>query len=228
MIEAGADLLDIGAMSTAPYRKGHISEEEERRRVTNAVRCLREVARVPISVDTQRSRVAAAAIRAGAAVINDVSGLAADPEMATVARDAGGVILMAREERPSRQSPVAQVTGLLRRALRRAEAAGLDPDHIVLDPGIGFFRRGILPWYEFDCVLLANLDRLRSLGRPLLVGPSRKSFIGRLTSRDDPAQRLHGSLAAVAIAVYNGAAIIRTHDVGPSLDAARIAAAVRT
>lgn len=228
MIADGADLLDVGAMSTAPYRQGRISEDEESRRVIAAIGCLREVARVPISVDTQRSGVAAAALRAGAAVINDVSGLAADPDMAKVACDAGGVILMAREERPSRQSPVTQVTALLRRALRRAAEAGIASDRIVLDPGIGFFRRGILPWYEFDCVLLASLGRLRALGRPLLVGPSRKSFIGRLTAQDDAAERLHGSVAAVAIAVYNGAAAIRTHDVGPSLDAARVATAVRT
>jgi dihydropteroate synthase len=227
MLEEGADLLDIGAMSTAPYRKGLISEAEEMRRITAAVEALREVARVPISVDTQRSRVAGAALRAGAAIINDVSGFAGDANMGRVARDAGGVILMAREERPSAQSPVAQVGGLLRRALRRAAAAGIPAQRIVLDPGVGFFRRGILPWYEFDCVILAELRRFRRLGRPLLVGPSRKSFIGRLTQRDDPAQRLHGSLAAVSVAVYNGAAMIRTHDAAATLDAARVAAAIR-
>jgi len=84
-----------------------------------------------------------------------------------------------------------------------------------------------LPWYEFDCVILAELHRFRRLGRPLLVGPSRKSFIGRLAQRDDPVQRLHGSLAAVSVAVYNGAALIRTHDAGATLDAARVASAIR-
>jgi len=122
---------------------------------------------------------------------------------------------------------VAQVGGLLRRALRRADAAGIGAERIVLDPGVGFFRRGILPWYEFDCVILAELHRFRRLGRPLLVGPSRKSFIGRLAQRDDPVQRLHGSLAAVSVAVYNGAALIRTHDAGATLDAARVASAIR-
>jgi dihydropteroate synthase len=134
---------------------------------------------------------------------------------------------MAREVRPSAQSPVAQVSGLLRQALRRAAAAGIATERIVLDPGVGFFRRGILPWYEFDCVILAELRRFRRLGRPLLVGPSRKSFIGKLTQREDPAQRLYGSLGAVSVAVYNGAAMIRTHDAAATLDAARVAAAIR-
>lgn len=227
MIGEGADLLDVGAMSTAPYKQGQISQDEETRRVRLAVEALREVTRMPISVDTQRSQVAAAALRAGAGVINDVSGLATDAQMATVARDAGGLILMAREERPSKRSPIAQVAALLRQAMRRADEAGIDAGRIVLDPGVGFFRRGILPWYEFDCVLLAGLGDLRRLGRPLLVGASRKSFIGKLAQRDDPAQRLPGSLAAAAVAVYNGAAMIRTHDVVATLDAARVAAALR-
>lgn len=227
MISEGADMLDIGAMSTAPYRRGQIPEDEERRRIIEALRALREVARVPISVDTQRSSVAAAALRAGAAIINDVSGFAGDPEMARVARDAAGVILMAREEGPSKASPMVQVASLLRRALRRAAAAGLSTERIVLDPGVGFFREGVVPWDEFDCIILDGLRHLRRLGRPLLVGASRKSFIGKLTGRADAAERLNGSLGAVAIAVYNGAAMIRAHDVAATLDAARVAAAIR-
>lgn len=227
MICEGADILDVGAMSTAPYRRGHVPEEEERHRIVKALRSLREVARVPISVDTQRSSVAAAALDAGAAIINDVGGFAADQEMARVARDAGGVILMAREEGPSKASPIGQVASLLRRALRRAAAAGIPSDQIVLDPGVGFFRKGSVPWYEFDCILLDGLHRLRRLGRPLLVGASRKSFVGKLTGRDDAAQRLSGSLGAAAVAVYNGAAMIRAHDVAATLDAVRVAAAIR-
>jgi dihydropteroate synthase len=226
-VEEGADILDVGAMSTAPYRRGQISEEEELRRIGSAVESLREVTRIPISVDTQRSAVAAAALRMGASVINDISGFAADTAMAAVARNAGGLILMAREEEPSNASPVAQVSALLRAALRRADAAGLSAARIVLDPGVGFFRRGILPWYEFDCVLLAELRRFRRLGRPLLVGVSRKSFIGRLAGREEASQRLAGSVAAAAVAVYNGAAMIRTHDVAATRDAVRVAAAIR-
>jgi dihydropteroate synthase len=227
MISEGADVLDVGAMSTAPYRHGQIPEEEEHRRIVAALRALREVTRIPISVDTQRSAVAAAALRAGAAIINDVSGLAGDPDMARVARDAGGVILMAREEGPSQTQPIVQVASLLRCALQRAAAAGIPRERIVLDPGIGFFRQAAVPWDEFDCRVLDCLQRLRRLGRPLLVGISRKSFIGKLTGRGEAAERLSGSLAAVAVAVYNGAAMIRAHDVGATLDAARVAAAIR-
>jgi dihydropteroate synthase len=227
MVEEGADLLDLGAMSTAPYVKGAISESEERRRITVAVNAVHAVAAVPISVDTQRSTVAAAGLDAGAAVINDVSGLGADTAMAGVARQAQGVILMAAEQRASREVPVTMVMSLLRRCCRRARAAGIDRERIVLDPGIGFFRHAAVPWYEVDCALLAQLARLRQLRRPLLVGVSRKSFIGKLADRADPADRLYGSIAATAIAVLNGAALIRTHDVAATRDAVRIAAAVR-
>ena len=227
MVEEGADLLDIGAMSTAPYVKGGIGEAEERRRLAAAVRAVRQVVAVPISIDTQRSTVAAAGLDAGAAVVNDVSGLGYDAEMGGVVRQAQGVILMASEERASRQSPVTMVMSLLRRCCDRARAAGVARDRIVLDPGIGFFRRAAVPWYEFDCVLLGQLVRLRQLRRPLLVGVSRKSFIGKLTGRADPSERLYGSLAATAIAVQHGAALVRTHDVAATRDAVRIAAAVR-
>jgi len=228
MVEEGADLLDIGAMSTAPYVKGAIAEAEERKRLTAAVRAVRQVVAVPISADTQRSSVAAAALDAGAAVINDVSGLRHDSAMAKVARSATGVILMASEEKASREPPLSTVASMLRGCLRRAQAAGIDRRRIVLDPGLGFFRRTAVPWHQFDCLVLSQLARLRQLRRPLLVGVSRKSFIGKLSGRPDPAERLSGSLAAAAIAVYNGAALIRAHDVGATRDAVRIATALRT
>jgi dihydropteroate synthase len=223
MVEEGADILDIGAMSTAPYRQGAISEAEEMRRLQAAIAAVRGVVRVPISADTQRSRVAAAALNAGAAILNDVSGLRGDAEMSRVARDAGGVMLMANEVGPSREAPLVMIAALLRQCLTRARRAGIRPDRTVLDPGIGFFRRAVLPWHALDCVVLDQLWRLRRLGRPLLVGISRKSFIGKLTGRSDPTDRLPGSLAAVAVAVYNGAALIRTHDVGETRDAVRVA-----
>ncbi len=228
MVEDGADLLDIGAMSTAPYRRGRIAADDEERRMVAAVRAVSAVVRVPISVDTQRAHVAAAALNAGAAVINDVSGLRADPLMARVARDAGGLILMASEVTASTRPPMAMITALLRQGLTRARRARIDAAQIVLDPGIGFFRRAVLPWHALDCRVLHDLDKLRGLGRPLLVGISRKSFIGKLTGREDPADRLAGSLAAAAIAVYNGAALVRTHDVAATRDAVRIATAIKS
>jgi dihydropteroate synthase len=213
MVQEGADILDIGAMSTAPYLSGAISEQEEAARMVAAVRLVREVTTAPLSVDTQRSSVAAAALHAGASILNDVSGLAHDPGMA--------------ERAPSTVDPVAHVTALLRQCLRQARQADIPSDRIVLDPGIGFFRRTTLPWYEFDCLVLARLSRLVKLGHPLLVGISRKSFTGKFTGRQHPADRLYGSLGATAIAVYNGAALVRTHDVAPTLDAVRMAEAIR-
>jgi len=227
MVEEGADVLDIGAMSTAPYVKGAIGEEQERRRLAAAVRAVHRVVNVPIAVDTQRATVAAACLQAGARIVNDISGLRYDPTMGSVARQAEGVILMACEERPSREPPLALVTGLLRLCLRRARQARIARERIVLDPGIGFFRRAAVPWYTIDCLLLSRLSRLRRLRRPLLVGVSRKSFIGKLTGRADPGQRLYGSIAAAAVAVYNGAALIRTHDVAATRDAVRMATALR-
>jgi dihydropteroate synthase len=227
MVQEGADILDIGAMSTAPYLSGAISEQEEAARMVAAVRLVREVTTAPLSVDTQRSSVAAAALHAGASILNDVSGLAHDPGMAALARQAEGMILMASERAPSTVDPVAHVTALLRQCLRQARQADIPSDRIVLDPGIGFFRRTTLPWYEFDCLVLARLSRLVKLGHPLLVGISRKSFTGKFTGRQHPADRLYGSLGATAIAVYNGAALVRTHDVAPTLDAVRMAEAIR-
>jgi len=228
MVEEGADVIDLGAMSTAPYRKGVISEADERHRMAAAVRAVTAVVDVPVSADTQRSRVAAAALQAGATIINDVSGLRADPSMAGVARDAGGLILMANEAGPSTRAPMALIASLLRQCLTRARRARIDTSRIVLDPGIGFFRHAALPWHAFDCRVLRDLGALRGLDRPLLVGVSRKSFIGKLSGRDDPAERLSGSLAATAIAVYNGAALIRTHDVAATRDAVRVAMAIRS
>jgi dihydropteroate synthase len=227
MVAEGAAVLDIGAMSTAPYGPGAIDEAEELRRLVEAVDTVRAAVAVPISVDTQRGRVAAAALRAGATIINDVSGLGADPAMAEVAGHADGVILMACAPAPSSSPPLPLIDSLLRAALRRARAARVAPERLVLDPGIGFFRRAAVPWYAVDCQVLAQLGRLRRLGRPLLVGISRKSFVGKLTGRADPAQRLYGSLSAAALAVYNGADVVRTHDVAATVDAVRVAEAIR-
>jgi len=227
MVAEGADILDVGAMSTAPYRRGAISEAEERRRLTAAVRVLRAAVSIPLSVDTQRGGVAAAALEAGADIINDVSGLS-DPAMGAVARQAAGVVLVANQRHPSGRAPLMMIGGLLRQCMARARRARIARGRIVLDPGIGFFRQAARPWDEVDCLVVRNLARLRTLGQPLLVGVSRKSFIGKLTGRGDPGERLAGSLAAAAVAVFNGAALVRTHDVAATVDAVRVAEAIRT
>ncbi len=228
MAAEGADVLDIGAASTAPYLRTEIGVAEEIRRLTWAIGIVRRVAAVPVSADTRRSRVALAALDAGAEIINDVSGLRHDPDMAqVVARRARGVTLMASEVSPGAGDPVGTIWGLLKKSLHLAREAGVPEDRVVVDPGIGFFRRATIPWHEWDCEVLRRLADLRTVGRPLLVAISRKSFIGKILGQPDPRDRLAGSLSATAVAVVNGAHLIRTHDVAPTRDVVRMAEALR-
>ncbi len=227
LADEGADLIDIGAMSTAPYLDTEVAEEEERRRLEEAVAAVVGAVSVPVSADTRRASVAAAALAAGARVINDTSGLRADPAMADVAAQAAGVILMACEEGPTDEPPLDLCARLLRASLERAASAGIPRERIVLDPGIGFFRRARVPWDEFDVAVLCGLQGLHALGRPLLIGVSRKTFIGKLTGRRETEARLSGSLAAAAIAVFNGADAVRAHDVAETVDACRVAERLR-
>jgi dihydropteroate synthase len=256
MVEAGVILIDIGARSTAPYLDTDIPEEEERTRLARAIEALAPKVPVPISADTSRPGPARAAIEAGARIINDVSGLR-DPTLAALAAErAEGVILMASPEAgqwslgapadalgvegtrsregaadnaPPRAAdePIIVVSALLEAALGRARAAGIPEERVVLDPGIGFFRNEAVPWEEWDTRVLAGLGELEEIGRPLCVGVSRKSFIGAIIGRPGTEKRLAGSLAATAVAVWNGAALIRTHDVPETIDAVRIAERVR-
>lgn len=249
MVEAGAALIDVGARSTAPYLSTAIDEAEETTRLAHAVELLAAKLPVPISADTPRPAPARAALEAGARVINDVSCLR-DPALARlVAAHDASLILMAapdpiapttgrararqravsrgsiasRRLATSRRSPVSIVRDLLAAGLRRARAARISAHRIVIDPGIGFFRGESVPWPEWDLRVLAGLRALRTLGRPVAVGVSRKSFLGAVLERPDTADRLAGSLAATALAVAHGAALIRTHDVAETRDAVRVA-----
>ena len=225
MVEAGASIIDVGARSTAPYRAGDVMTEDERVRLGRAVEALAAKLPVPVSADTTRATVAETALECGARIVNDVSGLG-DPAMGRVVHGHGaGVIVMAHPDvSPSpRPDPVLAVRAGLSAALERARRADIADEAIVLDPGIGFFREETVPWHEWDVRVLAGLAELHDLGRPLAVGVSRKSFIGALTGRTDPADRLAGSLAATALAVVNGAALIRTHDVAETSDAVAVA-----
>jgi dihydropteroate synthase len=228
MAEAGAVLVDVGARSTAPYRSSEISEAEETDRLARAVERLAGKLPVPVSADTARPAAARAALEAGARVLNDVSALA-DPALAReVAGHDASLITMAAPG-PGRVlgEPLGTVRALLEGALARARAAGIPDERIVLDPGIGFFREAPAARTEWDVAVLTGLPGLRALGRPLCVGLSRKSFIGSLTGRTATADRLAGSLAATTVAVLNGAALIRTHDVRETLDAVRVAERLR-
>jgi dihydropteroate synthase len=247
MVEAGATLIDVGARSTAPYLETAISVEEETDRLARAVAILAGKLPVPVSADTMHAGPAAAALEAGARVINDVSGLA-DPALgrAVAAHDAGliamasphgeagaaapiggGAAPAGRARNADAATPLGRVRAVLARALQRAAAAGIRADHVVLDPGIGFFRDGAVPADVWDVEILAGLATLRDFGRPLMVGVSRKSFLGVVTGRAEPAARLAGSLAAAALAVAQGAALVRAHDVAETIDAVRVAERVR-
>jgi dihydropteroate synthase len=224
MVEAGAGLIDVGARSTAPYLETGISDDEERRRLVRAVEALVAKLSVPVSADTTRAEPARAAMESGARVLNDVHGLR-DPALARVAAEHEvGLILMAfPDDRDGSDDPVSEARGLLTACLARARAAGVSDERVVLDPGIGFFRGGPIAWDARDVTVLAGLRELSGLGRPLCVGVSRKSFIGAITGRAATADRLAGSLAATALAVANGAALVRTHDVAETVDAVRVA-----
>ena len=228
MVEAGAALVDVGARSTAPYLDADIPEDEETRRLAAAVDVLVAKLSVPVSADTCRPGPARAALESGARVLNDVHGLR-DPALARlVAEHEVGVILMAcPEPAAGDQTPLQATRVLLGACLARARRAGAREDRTVLDPGVGFFRTGSVAWHARDVAVLARLGELSVLGRPLAVGISRKSFIGALTGREATADRLAGSLAATAVAVLNGAALVRTHDVRETVDAVRVAERLR-
>jgi dihydropteroate synthase len=223
MLDEGADIIDIGAMSTAPGLK-MISPDLELRRLLPIVEILVEEFDSPISVDTQRVEVAEAALKVGVQIINDVSGLKADSRMAKVLADFGcSAILMAARQKPGYVGTIEEIKRELRESLRICEHNDIDFKKIVIDPGIGFGKEARL-----DIRILANLRKLIALGRPICVAVSRKSFIGKLLDLPDPADRLSGSLAATSIAVLNGADVIRTHDPKETLPAIRMAEAIRT
>ncbi|CAG1002176.1 MAG: dihydropteroate synthase [Candidatus Methanoperedens sp.] len=223
MIDEGADLIDVGARSTWPLA-AKISKDEERSRLIPAICALADIP-VPVSVDTMFSDLAEEALVAGAKIINDVSGFTADEKMIDLAaKYACPVILMASNNIPGDPVGMNAIIESLGRIIERAENCGISPDSIIIDPAIGKWTPGKLPIYDYETI--DNLKRLRIFKKPILAAISRKSFIGD-TLNKPATERLYGSLAATAIAVRNGAHIIRTHDVAPTLDAVRVAQAAR-
>ncbi|AAL81420.1 dihydropteroate synthase [Pyrococcus furiosus DSM 3638] len=229
MVEEGAAFIDIGAKSTAPYLETEIPVEEEIRRAVEAIRAIRDAVDVPISIDTTNAKVAEEAIKAGADIVNDVTGLKGDPEMVKVVKeyDVPVVICAHQENVRNFSDPVHEVIDSLKESLQIAYKNGIEKENIAIDPAIGFFRPEYPPWYVWDSKVIANLKLLKVFGLPILVGISRKSFIGAITGREDPSERLEGSLAATAIAVLNGANIIRAHDVKETLDVIKVADFIR-
>ncbi len=229
MVDEGADIVDVGGESTRPGGEP-VAVADEIERVAPVVEALAARVDVPISIDTRHAEVARAALQAGACMINDVSGLDHDPELGGVAAAADVPLVLMHTrgdpadmtERAEYQDVVAEVVRELREAIARAHVAGVAEDAIVIDPGIGFAKRA-----EHSLTILRHTAALRSLGRPLMVGPSRKSFVGAVL--DLPTEeRLEGTAAAVAAAVLYGANILRVHDVGAMRRVVAVAAAIRS
>jgi dihydropteroate synthase len=233
MQQAGADVLDIGAESTRPGSSG-ISAAEELRRLLPVLQALRGRLHIPISVDTQKSRVAEIALGAGADLVNDISGLKQDPRMAEIAvRYSVPLILMhmrgtprTMQKKPFAYDVLKDVKTGLSAAVFQARRAGVAKSQIVIDPGIGFGKS-----FDQNYELLAKLPELARLGYPVLVGASRKGFLGAtLGTKGKPAppeQRIWGTAATVTASILNGAHIVRVHDVAEMVQVARVADALR-
>ncbi|MEH2299945.1 dihydropteroate synthase [Nostoc sp.] len=215
LVAAGADIIDVGGQSTRPGAK-QITLAEELDRVLSVLQVLRPEISVPISVDTTRAAVARASVEAGADIINDISGGTFDSEMLpTVAELGVPIILMHIRGRPQTmqqqtdyQDLLAEIYSFLARQIRVATAAGIERDKIIIDPGIGFAKN-----YEQNLEIFRRLRSLAPLNCPILVGASRKSFIGRILNQPDPKARVWGTAAACCAAIFNGADILRVHDV---------------
>ncbi|MGA6993301.1 MAG: dihydropteroate synthase [Candidatus Deferrimicrobiaceae bacterium] len=227
MVKDGADIIDVGGESTRPGSTP-VPADVEISRVVPVLRALAERTEAILSVDTTKAIVARQAVAAGARIINDTSALADDPEMAGVVRDSGcAVVLMHRlgtpetmQRSPSYRSLFDEILDALSDRVSAAEAAGIPADRILVDPGVGFGKR-----LEDNLALHRHLSDLRNLGKPILFGPSRKAFLGRITGRE-PGDRVLGTAACVAMAVQGGAHVVRVHDVSEAMDAVRVAHAV--
>jgi dihydropteroate synthase len=228
MAADGADVLDIGGESTRPGASP-VDADEEWRRVGPVLEGLRGRIDVPVSIDTYKASVAIRALQAGATIVNDISGLTFDPELpAVVARTGAAVVLMHTRGRPQVMyaeadygDVVGEVTAELDKRRYVAEAAGIAPDRIIFDPGFGFAKRA-----SDSMQLLAGLARLHRLGRPILSGPSRKSFLSATSGDLPPAARLWPTAAAVTASILAGAHLVRVHDVREMVQVARTADAI--
>ncbi len=231
LVEEGADILDIGGESTRPNSE-RVSTKEEVSRVVPVIEAISKKFGVPISVDTTKAEVAKRAVNAGAEIINDISGLRFDEKIAEVAAKykAGLILMHSRGDFVTmhKQAPVEdifrEVSGNFRQSIKKAESFGVKPENIALDVGIGFSKT-----FEQNLELLAkfNLFAAEFLNFPLLVGASRKSFIGKILGDAPASERLNGSLAAVAISVWNGVNIVRVHDVRATIETLKIVESIK-
>jgi dihydropteroate synthase len=228
MIAAGVDIIDIGGQSTRPGAE-QITQAEECDRVLPILQAIRSISNVAISVDTTRSQVAKVSIEAGADMINDISGGTFDPEMLKIVAESGvSVVIMHIRGTPQTMQQltnyddvIAEILNFLTTQIDKAISAGISAEKIIIDPGIGFAKN-----YEQNLEIFRRLSELRQLNCPILVGASRKSFIGRILNEPDPKERIWGTAAACCAAIFNGADIIRVHDVKEMREVSLVADAI--
>ena len=232
MEDEGADFIDVGGMSTAPYLSTTVSEKTEANRVVNAVKIIQQKTNLPISVDTCRAAIANEVLELGVDIINDVTGLKYDPMMPKIIEKyCPSLVLCAYSKKTITGNQILKTKYLLRESLEIAKSAKISRTKIVLDPAIGFFRKKgrnsfftkiNSDWVQRDLLILENLRSIK-LNSPILVSVSNKSFIGKILKKENPSDRLAGSLAAETVCVLNGADIIRTHNVGETREAVTVA-----
>ena len=232
MENQGADFIDVGGMSTAPYLSTLVSEKVESKRILNAIKIIQNFTNLPISVDTCRAKVAQDSLEYGVEIINDISGLKYDEKMQEViSKFAPSLILCAYNSKIILGNPIQTTKKLLKESLKIAKKSHVPSEKLVLDPAIGFFRKtGKGPfftkiksdWLERDLSIIKNLNLIKQ-NYPILISVSNKSFLGKIIGKENPSDRLFGSIAAETVSVLNGADIIRTHNVEATKDAIMVA-----
>jgi len=232
MENQGADFIDVGGMSTAPYLSTLISEKVESKRILNAIKIIQNFTNLPISVDTCRAKVAQDSLEYGVEIINDISGLKYDEKMQDViSKFAPSLILCAYNSKIILGNSIQTTKKLLKESLKIAKKSNVPSEKIVLDPAIGFFRKTgkgpfftkiKLDWLERDLFVIKNLNLIKQ-NYPILISVSNKSFLGEILGKENPSDRLFGSIAAETVSVLNGADIIRTHNVEATKDAIIVA-----
>ncbi|MCE5312605.1 MAG: dihydropteroate synthase [Nitrospiraceae bacterium] len=229
MADEGADVIDIGGESTRPG-SAPVELKEELRRTIPAIEAISRKVQIPISIDTYKAEVARQAINAGACIINDISGLRFDPAMKNVAASSKAYLIIMHikgsprdmQADPHYDALVPEITDYLRHGISMAAEAGVDENKIMLDPGIGFGKT-----LDHNLEILNRLDEFRQIGRPLVAGVSRKSFIGKLLDNAPAGQRIEGTAAAVAVSIMKGADVVRVHDVKEMAKIARVVDAIK-
>jgi dihydropteroate synthase len=229
MVEEGADIIDVGGESTRPGSEA-VPLDEEIRRVIPVIEAIAKKVKVPISIDTYKARVAELAIQAGASIVNDISGLRFDRSMADVVAGYKVAIVIMHikgtpknmQQNPTYDALIPEIMDYLREGIMIAKKAGVVEDKVIIDPGIGFGKT-----VEHNLEIIRRLDEFTGLERPILIGPSRKSFIGKILGDLPVTERLEGTASVVAIGIFNGANIIRVHDIKEMVRVARMADAIR-